>query len=412
MTALKDVQSRALEVFIFLSRYQGRVFVIFAQLLFCEFLIAGLLWHADFQGIQQNAQVPFGMDFLNVYAAGILANQGLPGAVYDMAIHGQMERAVAGHSIHYLAWHYPPTFLFVASLCALLPFSAAFSIYIAAGYAGYWAALRRAIPKTKESFWMLMAFPGAFCNFFNGQNGFLTTAFFGMGALFLETRPMLAGAGFGLLSYKPQFFVLIPLFLALGKHWRTLFWTLATALVCVGLSVAIYGVGAWIDFFNGIALTRQDILEEGWAGWHRGNSVLFAVRLLGGGKHAAYALQGIAAVAALACAAWIWRLKADHDVRIASLCAGMMLTTPYLMDYDMTMMIVPMALWTQNAVKTGFRAPEKLIYGLFWFFPLFARKLNVYGLPLAPLALFALLILSFYRAKKKGGGSGFAPLSS
>ncbi len=408
MTFFFGKKNKIASLFFVLSRSQNLIFITFAQALSALFIIAGIIWFSEYRELIRGASIPLGVDFLNIYAAGILANQGLAGAVYDISIHGAVENAVAGYAVHYLAWHYPPMFLAVASFSALLPYVWAFGLYMAASYAGYWAVLSRAIPKTKECFWMVLAFPGAFCNITNGQNGFFTTAFFGAGAIFLKTRPILAGAAFGLLSYKPQFFALIPVFLIIGGYRRVLFWTLATTAFYAGLSWSFYGAETWVDFFYGLSVTRQDILEEGWAGWHRGQSIMFAVRLLGGGQNLAYAVQLVGAVATLSCAAWIWRTKADDDTHIAVLCAAMMLMTPYLMDYDLTMLIVPMALWAKRANKTGFQSPEKIIYGALWLLPIFARPSGAYRIPLVPIALLALLLWSFLRAKRTLAKSSYA----
>jgi alpha-1,2-mannosyltransferase len=59
-----------------------------------------------------------------------------------------------------------------------------------------------------------IAFPGALITMAHGQNGFRTMALLGGALMLLERRPIFGGVLFGLLSYKPQFGVLVPLFLA------------------------------------------------------------------------------------------------------------------------------------------------------------------------------------------------------
>ena len=63
-------------------------------------------------------------DFINVWAAGRLVLDGLPAQAYDWDIQKQVEVAKLGQDfVGYFAWHYPPPFLFVASLLAQLPYS-------------------------------------------------------------------------------------------------------------------------------------------------------------------------------------------------------------------------------------------------------------------------------------------------
>src|SRR5882757_7697002 len=66
-------------------------------------------------------------DFVNVWAAGKMVLDGHPALAYDWALQKQVELALLKQDfIGYFAWHYPPPFLFVASLLAMLPYSAAF----------------------------------------------------------------------------------------------------------------------------------------------------------------------------------------------------------------------------------------------------------------------------------------------
>ncbi len=55
------------------------------------------------------------------------------------------------------------------------------------------------------------AFPAVFINIGHGQNGFLTAALLGGALHWLDRKPWLAGILIGMLAYKPQFGVLIPI---------------------------------------------------------------------------------------------------------------------------------------------------------------------------------------------------------
>ena len=63
--------------------------------------------------------------------------------------------------------------------------------------------------------------PAVFVNLGHGHNGFLTAALIGFALVTLDTRPVLAGVLFGLLAYKPQFGLMIPLVLVATGRWRT-----------------------------------------------------------------------------------------------------------------------------------------------------------------------------------------------
>ena len=74
--------------------------------------------------IWENSGLGIPTDFVNVWAAGKLVLDGHPALAYDWDIQKQVELALLGQDFPgYFAWHYPPPFLFVASLLATLPYA-------------------------------------------------------------------------------------------------------------------------------------------------------------------------------------------------------------------------------------------------------------------------------------------------
>jgi arabinofuranan 3-O-arabinosyltransferase len=70
-------------------------------------------WIFDAQGLG----IP--TDFINVWSAGKLVLDGHPALAYDWNIQKELQVAVLGQSYDgNFAWHYPPPFLFVASVLA------------------------------------------------------------------------------------------------------------------------------------------------------------------------------------------------------------------------------------------------------------------------------------------------------
>ena len=81
-----------------------------------------------------------------------------------------------------------------------------------------------------------------------GHNGFLTAALLGAALIQLDRRPLLAGLLIGLLAYKPQFGLLIPLVLAASGRWRAFFAAAATVIVLALLVTLAFGVDVWTAF--------------------------------------------------------------------------------------------------------------------------------------------------------------------
>src|SRR5205823_1267469 len=77
-------------------------------------------------------------DFVNVWSAGKLVQQGHPAQAYDWNVQKQLQIAVLGQDYPgNFAWHYPPPFLFVASLLALLPYPLAYVGWAMASFIPY-----------------------------------------------------------------------------------------------------------------------------------------------------------------------------------------------------------------------------------------------------------------------------------
>ena len=180
-------------------------------------------------------------DFINVWAAGRLVLDGLPAQAYDWDIQKQVEVAKLGQDfVGYFAWHYPPPFLFVASLLAQLPYQLAYIGWVAFSFLLFLVAMR-AIVGHPFGYLLALAIPMAFINALVGQNGFLTAALIG-GALYLiPVRPVLAGICLGLLSYKPQYGLLFPLVLIAASQWTVFFAAGATAIAIAFASWLAFG---------------------------------------------------------------------------------------------------------------------------------------------------------------------------
>ncbi len=119
----------------------------------------------------------------------------------------------------FAGFHYPPMYLLVVMPLALLPYAWSLIIWTVANFAAYLGVMWKVDPE-REALWLAVAFPGALVNLTNGQNGFLTLALLGTALLTVERRPIVAGVLFGLMSYKPQYGILVPIFLAVNDFER------------------------------------------------------------------------------------------------------------------------------------------------------------------------------------------------
>ena len=359
--------------------------------------IAG--WVALSNGLIDRNGKPIGTDFSNVYAAGALTWQGRPADAYDPARQHEAEKAVfGGRDVPFFGWHYPPFFFAIAFVVAALPYSAGLSLWLLASLAGYLAAMR-AILGRPETLLIAAAFPAVFVNIGHGQNGFLTAALLGGALQVLDRRPWLAGLLIGLLAYKPQFGVLIPIALLAGQRWITIAAAGATVVALVAISLVALGGGVWHAFGDSLAFTQTVVLEQGGTGWEKIQSAFSAARNWGAGVRTAYAIQLALAIMLAGSLAWLWRGSAAYELKAAALATASLLATPYVLDYDLVALAVAIAFFARHGLSCGFRDYEISVLGMAWIVPLLSRSIaGITGLPLGLLAMLALYGLILRRA--------------
>jgi len=338
-----------------------------------------------------------GTDFLSFYAASKLALAGDPAGVYSMAVHRAAEISVFGRDVGYAAFFYPPLFLLVCAPLALLPYFAALLVWLGASGAAFVVSVSRWFDN-RFGWSTVAAFPGVLLNIGHGQNAFLTTALFGLGGYWLESRPILAGAAFGLLAFKPHLGLLIPLALICRGRWKTIVAASGTVLVFVGVSVATFGPATWRAFLAGSATARAT-LEQGLVDPGKMVSTFAAVRVVGGPNAVAWAVQG--AVTLMVGAALVVAIRRTSNVRAegALIILACLLGTPFLLDYDLTILAIPLAWLAAEGLQNGFRPWEKFALLLAFVLPVVARGLAMaIHLPVAPAVLLFLFFISLQRA--------------
>jgi hypothetical protein len=191
-----------------------------------------------------------------------------------------------------------------------------------------------------------------------GQNGFLTAALIGGTLILMPARPILAGICLGLLSYKPQYGLLFPLVLIAASQW-TVFFT--AALVAVAMALAswlAFGIESWQAFFHWMPMFSQAFLTEGKATWWKLQSVFSLVRYLGGTEQLAWIFQWIVTGIVAGGLVLMWRSRVSYPMKAAALAAGTLLTTPYLLMYDMVVLAIPVAFLVRVGLRNGFRRYE------------------------------------------------------
>jgi hypothetical protein len=267
-----------------------------------------------------------------------------------------------------------------------------------------------ALPASRGGMWLLLAlaYPAVFVNLGHGHNGFLTAALIGFALVQLDKRPVLAGVLFGLLAYKPQFGLMIPMVLIATGGWRTVSAAAATVVALVVAATLAFGVETWRAFFTFAEYTRTVVLETGETGWHKIQSVFAWARMWGAPVPLAYAVQGAVTLGIGAALVWLWRTPSSFALKAAALCVAAILATPYSLDYDLMVLAPALAFLAVDGLARGFGPWEKTALAFLWVAPLIAR--GVAQATLIPLGVIAMLLMFVLVLRRANGGRKTAPV--
>ena len=270
---------------------------------------------------------------------------------------------------------YPPHFLLLLVPFALLPFGVACGLFLALGGAALVAAAWCAVPGRGER-WMVASFillsPAASITAVTGQTAFLTAALLLGGATLAAERPVFAGLLLGALTFKVQFWLMVPVALAAARQWRALGVALAAALVLVAASIAAFGFAPWQAWLGDVLAPAPGFRVE-WREWSAlwGEDVFACALLLGAPDRVGAAIQLAAALAAAGAVYWCYRSKLRPTLRLCVLLAASCLAAPHLQGYDMLLLAVAALLFLSDGCTHGLRPGDAGLALSLWVAPIF-----------------------------------------
>ena len=370
--------------------------------------IAGALgWFVFGHGGLDPEGKPIGTDFVSFWTASRLALDGRPELAWDPAAHFSQQQALFGSSIAYARFLYPPPFLAICLPLALLPYFVSLAVWlIATGYA-YYRMLGAYISDLSPI--AVLAFPAVLINCAHGQNGFLSAALIGGGLSLMNRRPALAGLLFGAMAYKPHLALMLPIALLLSGRRTTLISAAIAAVFFCGISALVFGEAAWRGFFADLAQAQTD-MESNLLVNAKMQSAFSATRLLQGPLAMAYLMQALFAAAA-ATGLYVLRRKAFRaSAEVPATACACLMTSPYLFDYDLTLLAIPIVWLTNQGLGSRFYPGEKAILVVAFLLPLISRlcALSI-GLPMAPAVIVAVFALVIHRALGGSVETGVSP---
>jgi hypothetical protein len=295
-------------------------------------------------------------------------------------------QAFSGAAVAFPAFPYPPHALFYYLPLAVLPFVAAYFVWVLVTFIAFAAAVCRRAAKPLIAMLVLLASPAALTNLGGGQNGFLSAALLCGGLLLLERRPYLAGILFGLLTYKPQLGLVLPFVLLAGGYYRTIGAAIVTAGIVISISLLLFGIEPWSRFIDLSIPLQTTYLEEGTGTFTMmAPSTFMGGRMLGLPIAVDYALQAVVAVAAVVGVVWAFRRKVPLELKATVAMVAALLAPPYVFTYDMCVVAAAQVLLAPEVA--GFGRAERLIHAGVWLLPIAMIPFAQVSLPVAPILL-------------------------
>jgi len=356
---------------------------------------------------------PLPYDFLFFRAAAIMAERGDAALAYDWAQFQATVRDLLGGREHLIWWPYPPNFFAYLLPLAWLPYPLAFTTWLVITGAIHVAGMRAALPVRGVVFAALGA-PAALFTAQQGQASFLTVGLLSLSLAMLDRRPWLAGVLLGLVSYKPNLGLVLPVFLLVGGYWRSV---LGAALTVVGLMLVsglLVGFDAWYAYMR-VAPGNIDFVLSPWdvdpthLQWTHLQSIYALVFAFTGDVWTATLVHGTVAGLAVLTTAWLWYRQASTGIRSSAALASSVIVTPYLFGYDTLLLAAAGAFFLNDCLTRGFQPGDRIVICLAWILPAGAALHVVMGTTSGFTPAAALLLLAFVVRRAAVTGSPSPP---
>ncbi|WP_456711893.1 glycosyltransferase family 87 protein [Bradyrhizobium sp. USDA 4353] len=335
-------------------------------------------------------QPAFG-DFSGLWSFGKFAAQ-FGAAIYDpvalAAFQQRLDPALGGGGFPY---PYPPTFLLALIPLGMMALPAAYVCWMGVTFAAYGlATLGR---DWRSPFGLaLLAAPTTLINAITGQNGFLSAALLIGGLRLLPRHPVIAGSLLGLLAYKPQFVLLMPVVLLASRRWIAILSAIATTAIVAVVTSAALDPWIWLQWMVRFPDYQAQLGANQASLDHMMPTVIAGLHALGAPPPVGVMIQLVLSCAIVVMVWNAWR-RGMTDRAIALVAVGSILATPYAMIYDMPMVAAGIVIHWKARREAG--APiAPLEIGLVIALGACLLAMIGHSVPLAAPLLLTLMVLS------------------
>jgi len=249
----------------------------------------------------------------------------------------------------------------------------------------------------------LLAAPTTLVNTIAGQNGFLSAALLIGGLRLLTSHPATAGVLLGLLAYKPQFVLLMPVVLLASRNWRAILAAVATTVIVAVVTSAMLDWSIWPQWVARFPVYQALLQANQGSLVHMMPTVMAGIHAIGAPPAIGYGIQLTLSCAVVVLVWDAWR-RGITDQAIALVAIGSIIVTPYAMIYDMPMVAAGIAIhWKARVDADEPVAPLEI--GLVIALAICVLTMTSHSLPFVAAILMVLLFLSVASVFSRAGQS-------
>lgn len=284
-------------------------------------------------------------DFLQFPISARLIAQGRANQLYDDRVLAHEIRTITGRDTQvYLQYFYGPQVALPFLPVASLPFLTDAGLWIALSLAMYFGCIYLAwkrCPALNSYGWLVAlcaaAYPPLFHFFVRGQMSAVvllcvTAAFLAFSA----RREFLAGVALGLLAFKPQFLVAIPLILLVARAWSAFAGIIVSSVAQLGFALIYFGREVMRAYFERLlhSASHPGSTELNFSPMQM-HSLSSFWELLVPWQPAQWVLYILSSLAVIAAATAVWKSSSSFSLRFSALVLAAVLVNPHLYIYDL-----------------------------------------------------------------------------
>ena len=337
-------------------------------------------------------------DFFALWSYAQLTNDHPMVELYDYGLTHARQIALGMDPGEKYPFPYPPMFAFMVWPLCLVQYEMGYLLLMLGSLALFMWVVWTTCSRQPFCLFGLIISPATMATIFAGQTGFLAAALMTAGIRLAGSRPVVAGVLFGVLSYKPQLGLLVPVALIAARLWVALG---AACVTVAGLAAAATLAFGWHVWRAWLAMmpAYSEWFDSVQVVWPIRPTVTANLQMLGVALPWARGIQLVVA-GLVAIVVWNCFRRNAGPLSAAALLVGSALAAPHAFFYDLPIVCAGMVLLIEDRTRPGqsFSTTEVLSLLLAMMFP----ALMVLPETQFPISTIALSLLLFVIVRRQG----------